>query len=132
MLILINLLPYYASPFAAKVTEMTQVQGLVPFLSNIAEPYLLFPLKYQRTVMVVYNLTYVIVAFGQLLRFKKSGTTYIKKKLSALINRILWVMPAVILPYPLIVIYSTLQTPEKGDIGLPTIPLSLPMGLCFF
>ena len=114
VLILINLLPYYATPFASKVIEMTPVQGLVPFLSKVAEPYLLFPLKYQRTIMVVYNLTYVIAAFGLLLRFKKTGTTYIKKKLSALINRILWVMPAAILPYPLIVSYSTLQTPEKG------------------
>lgn len=114
VLILINLLPYYASPFASKVIEMTQGQGLVPFLSKVSEPYLLFPLKYQRILMVVYNLTYVIAAFSLLLRFKRSGTTYIKKKLSALINRILWVLPAFILPHQLIVIYSTLQAPEKG------------------
>ncbi len=114
VLILINLLPYYASPFASKVIEMTQGQGLVPFLSKVSEPYLLFPLKYQRILMVVYNLTYVIAAFGLLLRFKRSGTTYIKKKLSALINRILWVLPAFIFPHQLIVIYSTLQAPEKG------------------
>ena len=114
VLILINLLPYYASPFASKVIEMTQGQGLVPFLSKVSEPYLLFPLKYQRILMVVYNLTYVIAAFRLLLRFKRSGTTYIKKKLSALINRILWVLPAFILPHQLIVIYSTLQAPEKG------------------
>ena len=131
VLILINLLPYYATPFATKVTEMTQAKGLIPFLSKVAEPYLLFPLKYQRTIMVVYNLTYVIVAFGHLLRFKRSGTTYIKKKLAALINRILWVMPAVILPYPLIVSYFTLQTPEKGELVYRNIAFTSD-GLVFF
>ena len=131
VLILINLLPYYATPFATKVTEMTQAQGLIPYLKNVAEPYLLFPLKYQRTIMMVYNLTYVIVAFGQLLRFKRSGTTYIKKKLSALINRILWVMPAFILPYPLIVSYFTLQTPEKGELVYRNIAFTSD-GLVFF
>ena len=131
VLVFINLLPYYASPFAAKVIEMTQFQGPVPFLGKVAEPYLFFPLKYQRNIMVVFNFTYAFVAFSQLLRFKKSSTTYIKKKLSALINRILWVMPAVILPYPVMIFYSTLQTPEKGELVYRNIAFTSD-GLLFF
>ena len=131
VLVFINLLPYYASPFAAKVIEMAQFQGPVPFLGKVAEPYLFFPLKYQRSLMVVFNFTYAFVAFGQLLRFKRSSTTYIKKKLSALINRILWVMPVVILPYPVMFFYSTLQAPEKGELVYRNIAFTSD-GLLFF
>jgi hypothetical protein len=131
VLVFINLLPYYASPFAAKVIEIAQTQGPVPFLGKVAEPYLFFPLKYQRSLMIVFNLTYAFVAFGQLLRFKRSSTTYIKKKLSALINRILWVMPVVILPYLVMFFYSTLQAPEKGELVYRNIAFTSD-GLLFF
>ena len=116
MLVLINLLPYYSYPFAIKMSEMARIQGPLPFLGNVVEPYLLFPLKYQRNGMVLFNLTYGIVAFGTLLRLKRNGSIYIKKKLSVLINRILWAMPAVILPSVAIILYATFQAPEKGEL----------------
>lgn len=117
VLVLINTLPYYLYPFDHKVAEMALIQGPVPFLGGTVEdPHLLFPLKYQRNVMVFFNLTYALVSFGKLLSLKKNSSNYIKKKLSWLTNRILWVMPAVILPNFVVIVYSTFQAPEKGEL----------------
>jgi AraC-like DNA-binding protein len=47
---------------------------------------------------------------------KKNGTTYLKKKLSALINSILVVIPILVIPNLIIIGYALFNSPKKGEL----------------
>jgi len=118
LIVLINTLPYYSYPFAEKVAHFTQVQETVNLLGPSDFPYLLFPFRYQGLGGTLFNLIFVLYSIGYVVQLKKNGTSYIKKKLSVLINRILIVIPIVLLPNWMLLGYSFLTIPKTGILSL--------------
>jgi AraC-like DNA-binding protein len=47
---------------------------------------------------------------------KKNGTTSLKKKLSILINRILVVIPILVIPNLILILYALINSPKKGEL----------------
>ena len=115
LVILINTLPFYGVPFAEKVAESAAIQGnyFLDGPTNFSTVF--FPLKYQGTSGGIFNLTFILISFAYLIRLKKNGTTYLKKKLSALINSILVVIPILVIPNLIIIGYALFNSPKKGE-----------------
>jgi AraC-like DNA-binding protein len=116
LVILINTLPFYSYPFAEKVAESAAIQGnyFLDGPTNFSTVF--FPLKYQGTSGGLYNLTFILFSFAYLIRLKKNGTTSLKKKLSVLINRILVVIPILVIPNLIIIGYALFNSPKKGEL----------------
>ena len=115
LVILINTLPFYGYPFAEKVAESAAIQGnyFLDGPTNFSTVF--FPLKYQGTSGGIFNLTFSLISFAYLIRLKKTGTTYLKKKLSALINSILVLIPILVIPNLIIIGYALFNSPKKGE-----------------
>jgi AraC-like DNA-binding protein len=137
LLALINTLPYYSYPFENKVAYFTRVQEILVFNSNNF-PYLILPLKYQGMGIFVFNFSYVLVCIAYLVRLKKNSRTYLKKKLSVILQRILAFILIVSIPYLIMMIYILVNSPQtdgfifkqsafKGDGYLFFITLLLPL-----
>ena len=116
LVILINTLPFYGYPFAEKVAESAAVQGNYYLDGPINFSTVFFPLKYQVGVGALFNLTITLFSFAYLIRLKKSGTASLKKKVSVLINRILVVIPILIIPNLILIGYALINSPVKGEL----------------
>ena len=116
LVILINTLPFYGYPFAEKVAESAAVQGNYYLDGPTNFSTLFFPLKYQVGVGALFNLTITLFSFAYLIRLKKSGTASLKKKVSVLINRILVVIPILIIPNLILIGYALINSPVKGEL----------------
>jgi AraC-like DNA-binding protein len=116
LVILINTLPFYDYPFAEKVAESAAVQGNYYLDGPINFSTVFFPLKYQVRVGALFNLTITLFSFAYLIRLKKSGTASLKKKVSVLINRILVVIPILIIPNLILIGYALINSPVKGEL----------------
>ena len=116
LVILINTLPFYGYPFAEKVAESAAVQGNYYLDGPINFSTVFFPLKYQVGVGALFNLTITLFSFAYLIRLKKNGTTSLKKKVSVLINRILVVIPILIIPNLILIGYALINSPVKGEL----------------
>ena len=116
LLILINTLPFYSYPFAEKVAESAAVQGNYYLDGPTNFSTVFFPLKYQVRVGALFNLTIILFSFAYLIRLKKNGTTSLKKKVSVLINRILVVIPILIIPNLILIGYALINSPVKGEL----------------
>ena len=116
LVILINTLPFYGYPFAEKVAESAAVQGNYYLDGPINFSTVFFPLKYQVGVGALFNLTITLFSFAYLIRLKKSGTASLKKKVSVLINRILVVIPMLIIPNLILIGYALINSPVKGEL----------------
>lgn len=112
----INTLPFYSYPFAEKVAESAAVQGnyFLDGPTNFSTVF--FPLKYQARVGALFNLTFILFSFADLIRLKKNGTTSLKKKVSVLITRILVVIPILIIPNLMLIGYALINSPVKGEL----------------
>jgi AraC-like DNA-binding protein len=130
LIVLINTFPYYSYPFAEKVAHFTQVQETVNLLGPSDFPYLLFPFRYQGLGSTLFNLIFALSSIGYVVQLRKNSTSYIKKKLSVLINRILLVIPIVIIPNLMLFAYALLTIPKTGILSLRQ-PAFEPDGLVF-
>lgn len=116
LIILINTLPFYSYPFAEKVAESAAIQGNYFLEGPTNFSTLFFPLKYQETSGGLFNLTFILFSFAYLIRLKKTGTNSLKKKLSILINRILVVIPILVIPNLILIGYALFNSPKKGEL----------------
>ena len=130
LIVLINTFPYYSYPFAEKVAHFTQVQETVNLLGPSDFPYLFFPFRYQGLGSTLFNLIFALSSIGYVVQLRKNSTSYIKKKLSVLINRILLVIPIVIIPNLMLFAYALLSIPKTGTLSLRQ-PAFEPDGLVF-
>jgi AraC-like DNA-binding protein len=111
----INTLPYFSYPFAEKVAESAAIQGNYFLDGPINFSTVFFPLKYQARASGLVNLVFILYSFVYLIRLKKNGTTSLKKKLSVLINRILVVIPILLVSNLIIILYVLFNSPKKGE-----------------
>jgi AraC-like DNA-binding protein len=116
LVILINTLPFYGYPFAEKLAESAAIQRNYFLDGPINFSTVFFPLKYQTRASGLFNLVFILYSFVYLIRLKKNGTTYLKKKLSILINRILVVIPILVIPNLILMLYALINSPEKGEL----------------
>jgi AraC-like DNA-binding protein len=116
LVILINTLPFYGYPFAEKLVESAAIQTNYFLDGPIDFSTVFFPLKYQARASAVFNLVFILYSFVYLIQLKKNGTTYLKKKLSVLINRILVVVPILVVPYLMLLLYVLVNSPKKGEL----------------
>jgi AraC-like DNA-binding protein len=61
-------------------------------------------------------LSIILFSHVYLIRLKKNGTTSLKKKLSVLINRILMVIPIIVIPNLILMLYALINSPKKGEL----------------
>jgi AraC-like DNA-binding protein len=115
LVILFNSLPFYGYPFAEKVAESAAIQGNYFLDGPINFSTVFFPLKYQARASGLVNLVFILYSFVYLIRLKKNGTTSLKKKLSVLINRILMVIPILLVSNLIIILYVLFNSPKKGE-----------------
>jgi AraC-like DNA-binding protein len=115
LVILINTLPFYGYPFAEKLAESAAIQRNYFLDGPINFSTVFFPLKYQARASGLFNLVFILYSFVYLIRLKKNGTTYLKKKLSILINRILVVIPILLVSNLIIILYVLFNSPKKGE-----------------
>jgi AraC-like DNA-binding protein len=115
LIALINTLPYYGYPFAEKVAESAAIQGNYFLDGPINFSTVFFPLKYQGTSSGFFNLIFILISIVYLIRLKKSGTTSLKKRLSVLINRILVVIPILLVSNLIIILYVLFNATKKGE-----------------
>jgi len=114
---LINTLPYYGYPFAAKVAESAAIQGNYFLDGPVNFQLIFFPFKYQLRFAALYNLSVVLFSFVYLIRLKKNSAIPIKKKVSLLLNRILAATTlVVIVPNLMVLLYVLVNSPKKGEL----------------
>jgi AraC-like DNA-binding protein len=112
----INTLPYFSYPFAEKVAESAAIQGNYFLDGPVNFQLLFFPFKYQLQLAALYNLSIVLFSFVYLNRLKKNSANKLKKKVSALLNRILMVITLVIVPNLMVLLYVIINSPKKGEL----------------
>ena len=112
----INTLPFFSYPFAEKVAESASIQGNYYLDGPINFSTVFFPLKYQGPSGGLFNLTFILISFAYLIRIKRNSTNYLKKKLCLLINRILVVIPILIIPNLILIGYALINSPVKGEL----------------
>ena len=111
ILTVINLLPYYATPFENKVEYFQMAVINRPPLAH-----LFLPMNNQITLTMLYNLGCLVYSIRYLRRMKEGNGTYIKKKVSVLINRILVIIPINVIPNVLMLILLTSKSKHFGKI----------------
>jgi AraC-like DNA-binding protein len=116
LVVLINTLPFFSYPFAEKVAESAAIQRNYFLEGPTNFSTVFFPLKYHGTGSGLFNLTFILFSFAYLLRLRKNGTSYLKKKLSVLINRILVLIPILIIPNLILILYALFNSPKKGEL----------------
>ena len=112
----INTLPFFSYPFAEKVAESAAIQGNYYLDGPISFSTVFFPLKYQGPSGGLFNLIFILISFAYLIRTKRNSTNSLKKKLSVLINRILMVIPILIIPNLILILYALFNSPKKGEL----------------
>ena len=116
LVILINTLPFYGYPFAEKVAESAAIQRNYFLDGPIEFSTVFFPLKYQARASGLVNLVFILSSFVYLIRLKKNGRISLKKKLSVLINRILVLIPILLIPNLILMGYALINSPKKGEL----------------
>lgn len=111
ILTVINLLPYYATPFENKVEYFQMAVINRPPLAH-----LFLPLNNQITLTMLYNLGCLAYSLRYLSKMKEGNGTYIKKKVSVLINRILVIIPINVIPNVLMLILLASKSKHFGMI----------------
>ena len=116
-LVLLNTLPYYVYPFANKLAYFEQVQKHIPYTKENNFPYLFVPYNIQRTFLALFNLVVFLYSMSYLFKLKKSSSIFLKKKVTVLINHLLVVVPLIILPNWIGIIYATLHSNLKDGLA---------------
>ena len=116
LIVLINTLPYYSYPFAEKVAESAAIQGNYFLDKPINVQPLLFPFKYQFRLTALYNFSLILYSFVYIIRLKEKRKIPLKKKLSALLNRILMAIALVFVPNLMVLLYVFLNYRNKDEL----------------
>jgi AraC-like DNA-binding protein len=111
LLCVINLMPYFAIPFENKVAYFRLASVNRPALT-----YLFLPLNYQLSLSMLYNVGCITYGLRYLSKTKAGNGTYLKKKVSVLINRILVIIPINVIPNLIVLILLTLKSKQLGKI----------------
>ncbi len=111
LLCVINLMPYFAIPFENKVAYFRLASVNRPSLA-----YLFLLTNYQQSLTMIFNLGCLTYGLRYLIKAKAGNGTYLKKKISVLISRILAIIPINILPNLLVVILLALKSKQLGKI----------------
>lgn len=111
LIIFINLMPYLDTPFENKVAYFSMSSASRPSLA-----YLFLRLHYQLLLIQFYNLGCLIYALCYLIRMKRANGFYIKKKVSVLFNRLLLIIPVIVIPYVLVFILLALNSKKLGKV----------------
>jgi AraC-like DNA-binding protein len=110
LVVLVNIFPYYSVPFASKLAYYTNEQRHIPYSEPTNFSFVLFPFHVQRTFVFVMNSIIIFIAFRYLYQAKKRGSVFLKKKVLQLINQLFIVIPIIVFPIFLLVIYATSQS----------------------
>ncbi len=111
LLCVINLMPYFAIPFENKVAYFRLTSVNRPSLA-----YLFLLTNYQQSLTMIFNLGCLTYGLRYLIKAKAGNGTYLKKKISVLISRILAIIPINILPNLLVVMLLALKSKQLGKI----------------
>lgn len=116
IVVLLNIFPYYFVPFATKLAYYTNEQRHIPYTEPTSFSFLFFPFHIQRNLLFLTNTSIFLLAFRYLYQAKKSGSIFLKKKVTQLINQLFIVIPIIVLPIYSLVIYATSQSYNKEGI----------------
>ena len=111
LLTFINLIPYFSTPFENKVAYFSLASASRPSLV-----YLFLRMHHQLLLIQFYNLGCLIYAVRYLIRMKRANGFYIKKKVSVLFNRLLVIIPVIVIPYVLVFILLALNSKKLGKV----------------
>jgi AraC-like DNA-binding protein len=111
LLCVINLMPYFAIPFEDKVAYFRLARGNRPPLAH-----LFLPVYYQQSFTMFYNIGCVVYGLRYLSKAKAGNGTYLKKKISVLINRILVIFPIVVIPNLLVLFLFSSKSEQLGKV----------------
>jgi AraC-like DNA-binding protein len=107
----INLIPYLATPFENKVAYFRLASASRPSLV-----YLFLRMHHQLLLIQFYNLGCLIYAVRYLIRMKRANGFYIKKKVSVLFNRLLVIIPVIVIPYVFVFFLLALNSKKLGKV----------------
>lgn len=91
LLILINTIPYYLLPFDQKVAYVHYLR----FSSDTVPeplPYVFSTISFQKILITINSFVYCFYTFYYVYQTKRHGSTYLKKKVSVLLNKLMWVL----------------------------------------
>jgi len=111
LLCVINLMPYFAIPFEDKVAYFR--------LASVDRPplaHLFLPVYYQQSFTMFYNVGCIVYGLRYLSNAKAGNGTYLKKKISVLINRILVIVPINVIPNLLVLFLLSSKSEQLGKV----------------
>ena len=107
----INLMPYFAIPFENKVAYFRLASANRPALAH-----LFLPVYYQQSLTMFYNLGCLVYGLRYLSKAKAGNGTYIKKKISVLIDRISVIIPINVIPNLLVLFLFSSKSEQLGKV----------------
>jgi AraC-like DNA-binding protein len=107
----INLLPYYAIPFENKVDYFQMA-----VVKRLPLAHLFLHTNYQISLTMLFNAGCIIYGIWFLKKMKAVNGSYIKKKVTVLINRIFVILPINIIPNMVMVVLLTSKSKQLGEI----------------
>lgn len=107
----INLMPYFAIPFENKVAYFRLASANRPALAH-----LFLPVYYQQSLTMFYNLGCLVYGLRYLSKAKAVNGTYIKKKISVLIDRISVIIPINVIPNLLVLFLFSSKSEQLGKV----------------
>jgi AraC-like DNA-binding protein len=111
LLCFINLLPYFAIPFESKVAYFRLASVNRPPLAH-----LFLPVYLQQYFIMLYSFGCLISGLRYLSKVKAGNGTYLKKKISELINRILVIVPINVIPNLFVLFLLSSQSEKLGKV----------------
>lgn len=111
LIVVINLIPYYLIPFQNKVEFFSR-----SYTNQHEVAHLFIPYNHQFSLIIGYNFSCLFFAIRYLNKVKKTAGTYIKKKVTVLINRIFVALSIIILPNVFLVVTLSSNAKKFGQI----------------
>jgi AraC-like DNA-binding protein len=111
LLCFINLMPYYAIPFEDKVAYFRLAS-----VNRSPLAHLFLPVSYQQSLIMIFTLGCLIYGLLYLSKAKAGNGTYLKKKISELINRILVIVPINVIPNLLVLFLLSSKSEQLGKV----------------
>ena len=110
-IVFINLIPYYLIPFHHKVEFFR-----LSYTNQHELAHLFIPYNHQFSLIIGYNFSCLFYGIRYLNKVKKTAGTYIKKKVTVLINRIFVALSIIILPNLFLVVTLSSNAKKFGQI----------------
>jgi AraC-like DNA-binding protein len=91
LLVLLNTIPYYLLPLDQKIAYVHYLRFGGETIPR-ALPYVFSPIGLQKILITLLSFVYFCYAFFYVYQNKRHGSLYLKKKLSVLLNKMMWVL----------------------------------------